>query len=201
MGRPRADANAVSTPTRILIAAEQAFAAHGFDARLGDIAGSAGIRRPSLLYHFESKEVLYAAVVERAFGQLGQALLAGQQIEGGFEARLEAMTRAFVRFVEEHPAVSQLVVREMLAVDGPGTAILVGQVAPLLDQVSRWIETSADEKLRPGVPVRAAVMQVVSDVLLRCASGTIRVVLWEPADEDRTWRLARTLILSDSKGD
>lgn len=197
MGRPRADVHAVSTPERVLIAAEQAFAAQGFEARLGDIAAAAGIRRPSLLYHFESKEVLYAAVVTRVFANLGEALRSSRGLAGDFEQRLESMTRAFVRFVDEHPSVATLVVREMLADDGPGTAIVVGQVAPLLDEVVRWIETEADEKLRPGVAVRSAVMQVVSDVLLRSASGSVRFVLWEPADEDRSWRQARTLILSD----
>ena len=75
MGRPLASAAATATPERLLDAAEQCFA-QGYDAaRLEDIAAAAGIRRPSLLYHFASKDDLYAAVVRRTFARLGAALL------------------------------------------------------------------------------------------------------------------------------
>ena len=75
MGRPPASRFEIDTPTRILDAAEHAFAIAGLaGARLADIAGAAGIRRPSLLYHFSSKERLYGAVVERAFAVLTDTL-------------------------------------------------------------------------------------------------------------------------------
>ena len=75
MGRPRADAHAVPTNERILNAAERIFSENGYPgARLADIAAEADIRRPSLLYHFESKEVLYEAMVHRLFNRLMETL-------------------------------------------------------------------------------------------------------------------------------
>lgn len=199
MARPRADSNRISTPERILAAAELAFASAGFEARLSDIASEAGIRRPSLLYHFDSKEQLYAAVVTRAFARLGEALLLGRSVDGGFVTQLEQMTRAFVRFVDANPAVAQLVIRELLVADGPGNAILMGRVAPLLSEIERWIETQGAGHLRPGVPIRPAMLQVVSDVLLRSASGPMREPLWGDADEDRTWWMSQTLMLCEQR--
>lgn len=199
MGRPPTGSNDVDTPDRILAAAELAFGAHGFEARLGDIAAAVGITRPSLLYHFPTKEALYQAVVARAFGRLGAALFAGRATGASFAARLEGLTLAFVTFLEANPAVARLVVRELVAEGGPGAAILLDQVAPLLDEVERWIATDGAADLRPGAPIRAALLQVISDVVLRSASGALRPALWGPRGTDdeaaRTWQLSKTLLL------
>jgi len=195
MARPHHDPNAVSTPQRILAAAERAFAGAGYEARLSDIAAEAGIRRSSLLYHFETKKVLYAAVVTDAFLRLGLALRDAREVKGEFEDQLQQMTSAFVRFVEDHPLVARLVVRELLAADGPGSVVLMERVAPLLGEVELWICAAGAGQVRAGAPVRAALLHVVSDVLLRSAAGPVRDALWGDADEDKTWWMARTLLL------
>ena len=75
MGRPRRSETQVATTERLLSSAEKHFGQAGFDAaRLQDIAKDAGITRPSLLYHFETKEKLYDAVVARAFDQFLAAM-------------------------------------------------------------------------------------------------------------------------------
>src|SRR3954470_20141297 len=56
----------MASTDRILEAARGEFAQHGYSARLQDIAERAGLTHPTLLYHFKSKERLYAAVIEQA---------------------------------------------------------------------------------------------------------------------------------------
>ena len=51
----------MASTDRILEAARGEFAQHGYAARLQDIAERAGLTHPTLLYHFKSKERLYAA--------------------------------------------------------------------------------------------------------------------------------------------
>ena len=115
MGRPRRKENEMATTERLLAAAESCFAACGYEAaRLQDIAREAGITRPSLLYHFESKEKLYEAVVTRAFQQLQQALLAVSTQSREFEDIVVGLTEAYVGFVEDHPAVAAVVLGEMV---------------------------------------------------------------------------------------
>ena len=193
MARPKHDPDAPSTRSRILAAGRAAFAARGLaDARLADIARGAGIRRPSLLYHFPSKDALYRAVVGEAFGAMGAALLPALAADGPAVQRLEALVRAYVGFVQAHPAVARIVVHELLAGDGPGQAILLEQVAPLLDRVEAFV--AAQGALAEGVPPRAAVLHVATDAILRAASGPLAGPLWGDADADSAWAVARALL-------
>jgi len=196
-----------STAERILDAAEREFAAVGFaPARLADIAERAGIRRPSLLYHFESKEQLYRAAVERAFDQLGAELLRSMALAGDFEARLDALVGAFARFLDARPTLAPIIVRELIddaehdedtrrRGGGPGRAIMLEQVAPLLGTVETFVREAGSERLRAGLPIRAAIVQVAGDLLLRSAAGGLRAPLWGSGDHAKL--LARVLFLAD----
>ncbi|HYY05440.1 MAG TPA: TetR family transcriptional regulator, partial [Candidatus Limnocylindria bacterium] len=62
-----------SSRERILGIALEAFAEKGFEGtRLADIAGPAGLSHPTLLYHFNSKEELYATVIAAAASDWAQ---------------------------------------------------------------------------------------------------------------------------------
>jgi AcrR family transcriptional regulator len=194
MGRPRADTLTEATPERLLDAAAQAFAELGFaQATLADIAKAAGIRRPSLLYHFRSKEELYAAAVERTFSRLRRALLATMQAEGDFRQRLSATVNRYAQFLAAEPHVARIIVREFLDGQGPGAQILLHQIVPLLATVHRFIRETGTGVVRPQLPIRAAVLCIASDILLRSAAGELRKPIWGPRDESET--LAHVLFL------
>lgn len=199
MGRPPAGSAQTATPERVLDAAEQAFAQHGLrGARLEDIAAAAGIRRPSLLYHYPSKDLLYAAVVRRAFAELGAALTRAMTGPAEFVARFDAVVGCFARFLAEHPAHARIMVWELLDGQGPGRAILLDEVVPLLDLVERFIQIEGRAEIRPGLPVRAAIVQVASDIVLRSAAAEFKTALW--GDTDHTRELARALFFDNPGG-
>ncbi|MFV8752951.1 TetR/AcrR family transcriptional regulator [Nannocystaceae bacterium ST9] len=203
MGRP-AKVQAISTPDRLLDAAEQEFAALGFAlARLADIAERAGIRRPSLLYHFPSKDLLYRAVVERVFDQLSAVLLRSLAREGDIAERIDAVVQAFLEFLAERPSLAPIIVREVIAEPDParpegshGRTILLERVVPLLGMLEDILRREGGDRLRDDLPVRAALAEVAGGLLLRSAAGTLRAPLWGAGDHSLA--LARHLFLRDS---
>jgi len=99
---------------KILEEATRLFAARGFEGTsVQAIAEAVGVRKPSLLYHFKSKEELRQAVLDELLARwnevLPELLMAAAEVDR-FDGVLDAMADFFL----EDPDRARLLVRETL---------------------------------------------------------------------------------------
>lgn len=192
MGRPKVKVGETATRERLLEASLHDFAQFGFEgAKLADIAERAGISRPSLLYHYGSKDDLYSALVRRVLTDIGRVLGAALEQPGTFPDRLDAVIGAFTAFTQQQPLAARVILREVMDDRGPGHHLILEVGVPLIDAVERFLIDAGRHHMVPGLPVRAALLQVVSAAFLRSATGPLEPALWGEGDHALT--LARLL--------
>ncbi|MFM7615974.1 MAG: TetR/AcrR family transcriptional regulator [Actinomycetes bacterium] len=134
-----------TTRTLILAAALRRFADQGFAATsLTEIADDVGIKRPSLLHHFPSKEALYREVLVAELADwtslVNVAVVGGS---GGWEQAERVLVAAFEYF-EKHSEFVRLTRRE--AIDGgPMLSQELGAVLrPMFDRAVAFLEHEMD---------------------------------------------------------
>lgn len=132
---------ALSTRDQILAEALRCFAHAGYDGTsLNDIAAGVGIRRPSLLHHFPSKEALYGDVFEALLSDwLERIADAIASTATGWE-KFEIVVRAGFELFEENPDYVRIMRRE--ALDG-ATHLgidLAAVIKPLFDASVSYLE-------------------------------------------------------------
>ncbi len=130
---PRRRLTAEERRAGILDAALAVFSARGYHpSSIDDIAREAGISKALIYEHFDSKQGLYADLLERNAGELFERLavaIESVEVEAG-AARLATGLDAFFAFVEERPDAWRILFR-----DGadPETAAVLDRI---LEQVT-----------------------------------------------------------------
>ncbi|MFV0259323.1 MAG: TetR/AcrR family transcriptional regulator [Acidimicrobiales bacterium] len=105
-----------STRDAILAQARTCFANQGFEGTsLNDIAAGVGIRRPSLLHHFASKEAIYRQVLEDALNDWGIQINAVRANRRGSWELLDDVLRVSFDFFRTNPEIVSIVRREALS--------------------------------------------------------------------------------------
>lgn len=135
----------VDTKALILDVARRRFARQGLaGTSLSEIADEVGIRRPSLLHHFPSKDALYRAVLEQSFADWFAIVESSTRelVEGW--PQVERVLRAAFTFFEAHPDFVRLARREALDVGPLLTEELGDGLRPLVDRAARFLECEMD---------------------------------------------------------
>ena len=135
-----------STRDLILDEALHCFAERGYEGTsLNDIAAGVGIRRPSLLHHFASKEVLYGDVFERLLSEWLERLDTAIASPQAGWAKAELVLRAGFDLFADTPDYVRIMRRE--ALDG-GIHLgidLSATLRPLFDKACYYFDEQMDQ--------------------------------------------------------
>ena len=135
-----ATASAPTTREQILGEARRLFAEHGFEGTsLNDIAEAVGIRRPSLLHHFTSKEALYREVFEVSIGDWFVRSMSAVEGPGGFE-QIDRVLAAGFEFFIENPEFVRLFRREALEETSAFASEFAAALKPQLEASCAFFE-------------------------------------------------------------
>ena len=135
----------LSTRDAIIVEARRCFADHGYDGTsLNEIAGAVGLRRPSLLHHFPSKEAIYAEVFRLTLEEWGARVESAIDPEAEGWTQVDQVITTGFRFFQENPEFVRIVRREALD-GGAHLGIDLGAaLRPFLLRAMTWFEREMD---------------------------------------------------------
>jgi AcrR family transcriptional regulator len=145
---------AVERRKQLLGAARDTFGSNGFTATsMNDIAIAAGVTKPVLYQHFESKHQLFLEVLTDTAGQLVDAIAEAVGDATSGRAKLESGFSAYVRFFDETPSNFQVIYGEGVRSEPE----FARQHRALLDSFTHFVAEHIDiETLDQGLRLLAA---------------------------------------------
>jgi TetR/AcrR family transcriptional regulator len=145
MPAPRQSAR-VDVAAQILDEATRLFAAHGFDGvSLADIARVVGIRKPSLLYHFHSKDMLRRAVLENLLARWNDVLPKLLMAATSGSEQFDAVISKTLAFFTEDRDRARLILRELLDRPTELQPMIETHVRPWATLVADYIRRGQDQ--------------------------------------------------------
>lgn len=196
MPRPRSDIQ-----PRILRAARERFLVDGVDgASLRRIAREARTNIGMIYYYFPTKEDLFLAVVEEAYGSLVADLAAALAPGSAIDERLRRLFTRLGSMSDDEHATVRLIVREAMVSAARRRRVLDrflrGHVPLLLALIHEGVHTGALTSRQPPVVLAIAtgVLAVFPQVVRRLAASDIPPELGLPSGEFLALALADTLL-------
>jgi AcrR family transcriptional regulator len=148
----------------ILDAATELFAERGFGGvSVQEIADAAGTHKTTVLYHFDTKESLYDAVLDAALGRLAEGM--AEFMSGDFKReRVAYLIDQQQTFFAENPSLARLLARELL--DSADTEAYLRRFVepiylPALKSLERSVEAGLIRPIDPALFIHDLHVQLI----------------------------------------
>ena len=162
---------------RLLTAAREAFARHGFDgASVRDITAAAGVNLGAITYHFGSKDALYAQVIETLVGPMVERVRAAMQSPAPPMDRIESATRAVFTHFRQNPEMPAIMVREMASGRAIAEPVLAMMRIAIPLVAGTIAEGQRDGSIRAGDPLLLTLSTFAQPVYLNLARPALAAV-------------------------
>ncbi len=134
-----------STKDLIVREARICFANQGFDGTsLNDIAAGVGIRRPSLLHYFPSKDAIYQHILQQALKDWGRQIDERPTGDTDCWAQVDSILEVSFEFFRLNPEIVRIVRREALTEKGHLDFDLGTALRPYFLRAVRFFEQEMD---------------------------------------------------------
>ncbi|HVP02807.1 MAG TPA: TetR/AcrR family transcriptional regulator [Solirubrobacteraceae bacterium] len=179
---PPADTTAPARPMRadarrnrehLLAAARAAFAEHGIDVQIDDIAQRAGLGVGTLYRHFATKEELFCALAVEHFSALADRAEAARDAPGSPWERLSGLLYDAARQVEGDAAMSQIMAErpELMECAAPEKARLLQAIGAIITAGVAAGELRPDASVDDIPAIMCGVGQVMTTAPWRPGAG------------------------------
>ncbi len=191
---------------RILDEATRLFAENGYEGTtLQAVADAVGVRKPSLLYHYRSKEALHEAVIGALLGhwkeEIPRLLLAATDERD----RLAAIVKALLRFFQEDVHRARLVIREVLDHPDRVSAAVREHLLPWMRLITDYIRMDqvrgrVRQEVDPEAFASHVVLMVVSMLVAQDVLADLVGVgaAFPPRMSDELVRITRDALFTDA---
>jgi AcrR family transcriptional regulator len=184
----RPQQRSLDTRERLVEAALQEFATHGFEgATTREIAQRAGVALAALPYHFTTKEALWRAAADRIFALLSDTFRARFiGLEGvDLTTRLRLILRDFVRFAAAHPELHRFMIQEGMRRSERLEWLVETHVRPMYDAVRGMVEAAQREGMAPiGRPEHLHYMLIGAASSAYALSAEFELLTGSPASRE-----------------
>ena len=159
---------------QLLDVARKVFGASGFHGvSMDDVAREAGVTKPILYDHFNSKEELYLALLDADAASLEERVRAALTAPTGNRERIRQSFRVYFAFVDEHSGGFRLLMQETVG----GEDLYRSKVGGVRDHIQREVtdlivrESQGAVNSRDAETVALALVGMVETVAQRDPGG------------------------------
>ena len=160
---------------RLLEVAGELFTRQGYEeTSVREITSRAQANLGAITYHFGSKEALYHAAVEEVTAPLAEAVAAAAERPGSAIDRVEAIVRAVLGYMVEHPGAPRMLLRELSSdrpIAPPMARAMKRNIGTLVAAIAAGQQQGS---IRPGDPSLLALSVVAQPFFLTVAGPLVR---------------------------